>query len=158
MKNPTECQSEIAALNICKTFVPRRTMFGDDNHEKIDAEIRVITERLTEEQCASVFLHGGETDEEGEPDDRAFEIESAARDAAKWLHGDGPAPHLDWESLRPEKRKVAMSKVLGAGYGMSKPVKEPYKKMAAAMAKKGSKLGLFMKKGAGKGTKRKARK
>ncbi len=137
MKTDAEKQAEIAALERCKMYVPKKTFFGDDNHERIDVQIRVIREGLDEDDCAKGFLHGGEVDEDGDPVDNAYDLETHAVEASKWLFGDGDAPHKEWSTFDPKvkaKRQVAKSAALGAPYGKSKPIKgDPYKKLAKAI-------------------------
>ncbi|HXQ38144.1 MAG TPA: hypothetical protein VN843_29335 [Anaerolineales bacterium] len=49
-KTQEEINEEIKKLREMKPKVRRFTMFGDDNHEAVDAEIRALEESATEEE------------------------------------------------------------------------------------------------------------
>lgn len=41
-KTQGEIDAEIAALAACKAYAPRHSYFGDDNHAKIDLQIKYL--------------------------------------------------------------------------------------------------------------------
>ena len=88
-KTDEEIKQEIAALQTIKPRVPRRSQFGDDNHDAIDAQITVLTERMTRDQVRQRFPEDG--------CDKLF----MALIAADWLGGylapgDDTPPSQDW--------------------------------------------------------------
>ena len=76
MKKPTKDQiaAEIAALEKCKDYAPARTMFGEDNHARIDRQIE--------------FLRGDIDMDDPEWDDLNENEQSAVMDAQAWMDGD----------------------------------------------------------------------
>lgn len=74
MRTQEEIDAEIKKLETLRTQVPPRTYFGDSNLDAIDAQIKVLRERMDEMQ---VYDFGW--------DERT---ESSAREAAGWLEGD----------------------------------------------------------------------
>lgn len=103
-KTVTEVEAEVKALVAVKAKVPRRTMFGDNNHDAINAQIEVLEEDLNDEEIANRFLP---TSPDGEPDEtdidegRSIEVESAAREALNWREDEKGAeqPSASWETL-----------------------------------------------------------
>ncbi len=74
-------------------------MFGDDNHERIDAQIRVLEERMSEDD---VYV---KIDGDPENPDRASDIWANAREAATWLAGQADEPPSDaWKELADRYR------------------------------------------------------
>ena len=99
MNKPTEKQidEEIAKLKTMKPTVLRQSMFGDDHHEAIDAQIEVLTERMSEDEIYDKYP----SVEENEFDGVADNISSSAHEAAMWMEGydeDG-SPSEQWQSL-----------------------------------------------------------
>lgn len=96
MKIPSQKQieSEIKKLETIKPKIPRTNFFGDNNHDKIDAQIEVLQEELSEDEVYDRF-------EDEENPDRTMEIVSNARQAALWLIGesDDGAPSNGWKEL-----------------------------------------------------------
>lgn len=70
---PQEINDEIAELQRMKTIIPQRSIFGDDNRAKIEAEIAVLQNNLSERQIERY---------DGEP-----EWDSAIY-ARQWLDGE----------------------------------------------------------------------
>jgi hypothetical protein len=108
MKKPTEKQiaKEIQTLKTMKPNIVRYSMFGDDNHAKIDAQIEVLEERLSEDEVYNRF-------EDSDNPDRTYDLVSCARYAAEWLIGqaeDG-VPSKGWEGLA----KVDTTRKAGQG-------------------------------------------
>lgn len=106
MRSDKIIKAEIAALQACKRFVPCRNFFGDDNHETIDAEIRVLQDRLnTDTKIAAVFLIGGDAGEDTPDIERAYELESAAREAMHWMTGKtNESPSAGWAHLKKDAK------------------------------------------------------
>jgi len=96
MKKPSKKQidAEIKKLKNVKPRVPHANYFGDDNYEKIDAQITVLQEGLTENDVYDRF------DDPEEPD-KTCDLVSNARDAAMWLIGEAEdgAPSKGWEEI-----------------------------------------------------------
>lgn len=111
MRSDKEIAAEIKQLRYLRGVVPPRTMFGDSNFDKIDAEINVLEMKLDEADCAREYLQTD--DEETEPSDEQYEIESCARDASYWLYkevGHDDAPSVGWASLDPKQKKAKVAK------------------------------------------------
>lgn len=96
MEKPTDKQiaDEIAALNALKTTVPKITMFGDNNHERIDAQIEVLEKRMTEKQVEQRF-YIDETTEDYQDGDN--DLWSNAGEAQRWMMGEeDESPSTGW--------------------------------------------------------------
>lgn len=94
-KTDAEVAAEIAALQAVKTQVPKYSHFGDNNHAAINAQIAVLTERMTRDQVRARF-----------PEDGADKLFMALI-AADWMEGDlvGPddtLPSQDWLTSCPQ--------------------------------------------------------
>ena len=91
MTKPTDAEiaSEIATLKKMKPTVLRSSVFGDNHHAAIDAQVQVLSDRMDENESEDAF--GDDSDN----------IRSAARDAAMWLAGEAEngAPSEGWKSL-----------------------------------------------------------
>jgi hypothetical protein len=96
MKKPSEKQinAEIAKLEALKPKIPHFSIFGDNNYEKIDAQIEVLKEGLTEDEVYNRF-------EDTENPDQTADLVSNARDASLWLVGESEegTPSKGWEDL-----------------------------------------------------------
>lgn len=79
MRTLDEIKAEIDKLTSLKARVPRRTLFGDDNHEAIDAQIKVLDERMDED---------GVWAEWPEEDSADMRLRENALEAVKWLEGE----------------------------------------------------------------------
>jgi hypothetical protein len=95
MSLPTEKQikAEIKKLKKMKPSVRMTSMFGDNHHDAIDAQIEVL------EDWGFFFDYDAiyNKEEEGEWKEN---VRSAAIAALDWMNGDEPmAPSEDWESL-----------------------------------------------------------
>ena len=90
MKFEEQVKAEIAALRAIKPSVQRYTALHDDNHAGIDAQIDVLTERLTNSQVHDKYLAG---------DDHVF---FEALHASDWLFGElaeDLPPSDGWQNL-----------------------------------------------------------
>lgn len=100
-KKPTDKQiaAEIAALKKMKPNVRRLSAFGDDHHAAIDAQIRVLEQKLTNNQIYDYFDAVGDSDIDHD-EGRSENVLSAATDAAQWRDGDTKEkPSMSWKEL-----------------------------------------------------------
>ena len=100
-KNPTkptdkEIQKEIETLKKMKPTVRMTSIFGDNHHHAIDAQIRVLEKQMTEYDI----------DDAVSPDSDDFNfacdnVRNAMYEAARWLEGESENGCLsdEWESL-----------------------------------------------------------
>lgn len=93
-KTDEEIKAEIAALITMKPGVRSHSLFGDDNHAAIDAQVRVLAEQMSEDAVYVVY---------GDEDSGDFDqhILDSAHHAYLWMSGqpDYEAPSADWVSL-----------------------------------------------------------
>ena len=117
MKAPTKKQvaAEIATLEKLKPRVRPSSMFGDDHHAAIDAQLVVLRERLDSDEIHKRFApitaeelaaESGEEPDESQAADinrdegRADNVVTEALDAALWLDGDiKEKPSASWKEL-----------------------------------------------------------
>lgn len=91
MKKPTdkEIAAEIAALGKCKDYAPARTIFGEDNHAKIDRQIEFL--------CGEIDMDAPEWDDLDENE------QSAVMDAQAWMDGDSEENlSSGWDIFKPK--------------------------------------------------------
>ena len=86
-RTPSAIANELLVLNGLLTRVPPTSAFGDDNHEAITAQIRVITEGMTENQMLEEY------------EDEDLYILSAALDAYEWMQEDGEPVSEGWREM-----------------------------------------------------------
>jgi len=111
-KEPTKKQieAEIKKLSEMKPNVKRTSIFGDNHHDAIDAQIEVLKNRLTEDEVYDRFPsmeeledranHGEEVDDEGYPSN----VIDEAIYAAQWLAGESEDKISDgWKELLIKK-------------------------------------------------------
>lgn len=79
-KTDNEIKAEIQALKNCKPKVRKRNYFGDDLHEAINIQIRVLEQGLTEDEIYDQY-----SDPDNEDDRHGLD---AALDALAWMNGD----------------------------------------------------------------------
>lgn len=90
MRTTEEIKKEIAALTKMKPNVRKYSVFGDNHHDSIDAQIRVLEGKMDEDEVY-------ETNDDEEWKDN---VRDAALEAAQWLDGEvDEAPSEDWQSL-----------------------------------------------------------
>lgn len=83
-----EVAAEIAALEACKGYVPRFTVFRQDNHRHIDHIIEFLRGEV--DTTADEFW-----------DDFDDRDRSAIMDAEEWLNGKANnAPSSDWDHFK----------------------------------------------------------
>lgn len=73
---PQEIQAEILVLKELKPRIAQFNVFGEDNHRTIDAQVRVLTLGLDEDDIEEQY---------GEEDDN---IRHGALDAYMWMEGE----------------------------------------------------------------------
>lgn len=86
-RTPEELGAELSRLAGLRELVPARSSFGDNNHEAIDAQMRVLRERMGVADVAEKW--------DGDDDADQY-ILTAALDAAEWRRGEGDAPSVAW--------------------------------------------------------------
>ncbi len=85
-----EIAAEVERLTEMKPNVLRRSMFGDDHHKAIDAQVRVLERGMTQDSAANYF----------DPSDGGENIYSAAMDACFWRDGESDdLPSEAWKDL-----------------------------------------------------------
>ncbi len=91
MRPQAKIDAEIAALELAKSYAPKRTMFGDDNHKKIDLQIEELRDGIDD------------TCEEWE--DFNYKQQQAILEARKWKEGDSDdTPSAGWDIYKPAKK------------------------------------------------------
>lgn len=89
-KSQTEIEEEITKLKGLAEKIPQRSTFGNNNRSAIDAQIRALSEDLSEDDVFD--LQAEEEFDDNETDH--------ARDAANWASGDeDDAPSVGWTPL-----------------------------------------------------------
>ncbi len=95
-KTDKQVVAEIAALRKIKPKVRIRSMFGDNHHHAIEAQIYVLENKLPEAKVISRY-EPDESIEEGEQERNVFE---AAMDAVAWRDGEREDGLVDeWKEL-----------------------------------------------------------
>jgi hypothetical protein len=97
-KTEEQINAEIAALMKIKPNVRERTIFGDDNHAAIDAQVAVLRDRMSSDK---VYNDYGDEDS----DDFDQYTLDAALSAHDWMTGalasDEDAPAASWAASLP---------------------------------------------------------
>lgn len=94
-KTQKEIDAEIKRLEKCKTYAPHYTMFGGDNHRKIDEQIGALANKLTHDDAYDNY-----------PDDEDPEVLSSVISALDWRNGDEEqTPSSGWDIFDPKKKK-----------------------------------------------------
>jgi len=93
-----EIEKEIKWLEENKPNIRRFNGFGENNHEKVDAEIDVLKNRRTEMQIYSIYESFDSIHEDDAEAESHAELD-AALDAYRWMSGeDNMPPSEDWEN------------------------------------------------------------
>jgi hypothetical protein len=79
--------AQIAALEEIKPRVRHYSSFGDNHHYAIEAQVRVLTDRMRPDRALGFFA--------GCPDN----VQDAVSDVVDWLEGEAPAPVESWKEL-----------------------------------------------------------
>ena len=89
--------AEIALLQAVHPKVPTHSFFGDDNRAAIDAQIRVLQERMSLDEVHDTF---GELTADGDFSQNTLDCALTAHD---WLNGDLAAdeasPAFGWDGI-----------------------------------------------------------
>ena len=91
-RTPEEIADELKWLKDNKGRIVKVTAFGENNHDAIDAQIEVLNEGMSEEDCYSAGEDYGWSDREL----------GSAVGAAQWLAGDDsrqPSAQDNWGGL-----------------------------------------------------------
>ena len=92
MQKPTkeEIAAEIQALEACKAYIPKKTVFGDDNLKRVDLQIE--------------FLRGDiDMTNDDEWNEFSDDEQSIILDAKRWKDGDTKeSPSSGWNSYKPK--------------------------------------------------------
>jgi hypothetical protein len=108
MNKPTDKQieAEIKKLTEMKPNVLRKSMFGDDHHAAIDAQIDVLRSHMTEDEVYDNYPSVDEVDEAEERGEELYDsypdnVRDGALDAARWLAGESEdgTPSSGWKEL-----------------------------------------------------------
>ena len=90
MRTQKEIKAEIEALKKIKPNVRKFSVFGDNHHNSIDVQIRVLDEQMDE---VEVY-------EFAEDEDWAENVRDCALEAVQWLEGEvDETPSEDWKGL-----------------------------------------------------------
>lgn len=81
MRSPELIQEQIAKLKEIKPNVRKTSMFGDNHHDAIDAQIDVLENKFT---ATRVDDHYG-LDETNEDEERSQNVYDSAFEAYEWL-------------------------------------------------------------------------
>ncbi len=83
-----QIEAEIKALEACKSYIPRTTAFGDNNHRNVDLQVEE--------------LRDGIDDTTDEWNDYSESEQSAIMDARYWKEGDeDESPSSGWDDYKP---------------------------------------------------------
>lgn len=95
-KTSEEIKAEVAKLREMKPWIPHHTMFGNDNYEKIEAQILAL-ETMDDEADAEIEW----------PDEDQYEVLSDAQYAIRWKDGgESEPPSQNWASIDSRKKKA----------------------------------------------------
>ena len=90
-----EIEAEIKELERVKTFVPKRTIFGENNESYIDAQLETLKAKR---DISDKFL-----DDDDENDEQRDY--NASRGAFSWMIGEtDDRPSEGWESFDPQSK------------------------------------------------------
>lgn len=86
-----EIDKEMNALEDAKSYAPKMTMFGENNHDKIDRQIE--------------FLRGDIDIDAPEFEEMDENEQASVLDAQAWLNGDSDdAPSAGWDLFKKKKK------------------------------------------------------
>lgn len=90
-KTPTEITAELEALEECKKYAPHHSIFGDDNHAKIELQIRLLQGDI-------------DPDNDQEWDEFSDDEQSMILEAKYWMDGEeNESPSSGWDNFKPKK-------------------------------------------------------
>jgi hypothetical protein len=95
MRTKAEIEAEIATLKEIKPRLPRRNVFGEDNHALVDVALDVLEDRMDNDEVYDKF------GEEALGDDFNERELSEASDALRWMECEegADAPSKGWSEL-----------------------------------------------------------
>lgn len=105
-KTEKQIKKEAEALVKLKPKVPMYTAFGDNNHAKMEAEIRVLSDNMSEDEIYGEWPMDGKDDEES----AEFARENGAQNSAalytrRWMDGEEEeSPSQGWAPLAKRKK------------------------------------------------------
>src|SRR5688572_409162 len=84
--------AEIKALEACKSYIPRTTAFGDNNHRNVDLQIEELRYGIDDTDDEWSEFSDGE--------------QSSIMEARYWKEGDEEqSPSSGWDTYKPKKKK-----------------------------------------------------
>lgn len=96
-RNKKQIETEIKALQACKSYVPHFTVFGDDNHAKLDLQIE--------------YLRGEIDIDANEWHDYTDDEQSSILEAECWKAGESDeSPSSGWDSFKPKVKVINRSR------------------------------------------------
>lgn len=106
-KTAKEIKKELDALTKMSTLIPEYTAFGGNNREKIEAEIRVLADDMSEDEIYGEWPVDGKTPKESEELYREYgEQNSSALYARRWMDGEEEeSMSSGWAPLTKKKKK-----------------------------------------------------
>ena len=106
-KTAKEIKKELDALTKMSTLIPQYTAFGGNNREKIEAEIRVLADDMSEDEIYGEWPMDGKDDKETEEFQREYaEQNSSALYARRWMDGEEKeSMSSNWAPLAKKKKK-----------------------------------------------------
>ena len=94
MKSQQQVAAEIQKLRAMQPNVRRTSVFGDNHHHAIDAQVDVLTRCLSKDDIEDIY------GEDWIGDEFAQNVYDAAMDAYDWANfNDVPAPSEEWAPL-----------------------------------------------------------
>lgn len=93
MRDEKEIDAEIERLKSQLPRVRARSSFGDNHRDAIEAQIRVLSKRMPDDEVWDQY--SGEEDDE----DYSQRVFDAAVDASRWLRGEWESLADEWEPL-----------------------------------------------------------
>lgn len=99
MKTDDEIKSEIDTLKTMKPTVRRTNHFGDNHHDAIDAQIEVLSSRMSESKIWDKWDSVGDDDIDAD-EGREENVRDSALEARRWLDDEEEnAPSETWKEL-----------------------------------------------------------
>lgn len=94
-KTDKEIGEQIQELARIKPTVLRFSKFGNDHHKAIDAQIKALSERMTEENVCDKWPNA-EHEDDGQDENQR----TAALEAVNWMNGyESQSPSENWSPL-----------------------------------------------------------
>jgi hypothetical protein len=110
-KTKEQVKAQATLLSEMKPRIRRYSFFGDDNWAKIDVQIKVLEEDMSEDE-----LNDYVDEQQGEldlTDDQKYELSSVGFEAIEWRDGTLDEPPFDgWKSLLPHDEPKPAKKAI----------------------------------------------